>query len=213
MANNLKKFDTMADYSAATLNYPNVSWVVSGDTLHYAKEAPPAPVVNNKIMVAFEDKSTGDEIVLFNCGTSYQEPFCSEILVNDVEVEDLLNCTAMDASVAGVNTVKYTLAEGTTIGDWFSGELGGGSAVPSLEILIPAQITAINYLPDKEITNFVVEATTPPYVEGLYSTKPDATIYVPDGYVSTYEEDSSWNGFSGSIYPISQYSGNLPINS
>ena len=33
--NNLRKFSTEADYSAATLNYPAVSWVESGDTVHY----------------------------------------------------------------------------------------------------------------------------------------------------------------------------------
>ena len=216
MANNLKKFDTMADYSAATLNYPNVSWVVSGDTLHYAKEAPPAPVVNDKVMMVFEDESNGDVIVLFNCGTSHQEPFCSSITVNDVEVEDLLNCTADDssvASVAGVNTVKYTLANSTVIADWFSGELGAGSSVPSLEILIPAQITEINYLPDNEITNLVVEATTPPLIEGFGSAQPDASVYVPDDAFNTYMQASGWGDSLSHIYPISQYSGNLPINS
>ena len=47
MANNLKKFQTDAEYSAATLNYPAVSWVVSGDTVHFDKTAPtpPSPTV------------------------------------------------------------------------------------------------------------------------------------------------------------------------
>ena len=35
--NNLKKFNTEADYSAATLNYPAVSWVVSDDIVHFDK--------------------------------------------------------------------------------------------------------------------------------------------------------------------------------
>ena len=34
---NLKKFETQAQYEAATLSYPNVSWIVSGDTVHYVK--------------------------------------------------------------------------------------------------------------------------------------------------------------------------------
>ena len=34
---NLRCFNTEADYSAATLNYPAVSYVVSGDTVHYDK--------------------------------------------------------------------------------------------------------------------------------------------------------------------------------
>ena len=33
--NNLKKFATEADYNAATLNYPAVSWVTGTDTVHF----------------------------------------------------------------------------------------------------------------------------------------------------------------------------------
>lgn len=40
MAFNLKKFQTEADYQAAELNYPAVSWIVSGDTFHYDKTEP-----------------------------------------------------------------------------------------------------------------------------------------------------------------------------
>ena len=48
--NNLKKFSTEADYSAATLNYPAVSWVTGTDTVHFDKLVP-AP--NNKVKIAF----------------------------------------------------------------------------------------------------------------------------------------------------------------
>ena len=51
--NNLRKFATEADYSAATLNYPAVSWVVSGDTVHFDKTSgSPTPVVNDKVIIA-----------------------------------------------------------------------------------------------------------------------------------------------------------------
>lgn len=42
MNKNLKKFETQAQYEAAqaTLGYPNVSWITSGDTLHYVEEKP-----------------------------------------------------------------------------------------------------------------------------------------------------------------------------
>ena len=210
MANNLKKFNTMADYSAATLNYPNVSWVVSGDTLHYAKEAPPAPA-NDKMMMYFNaDDIQGAH--LWNCGASTIEDTVDSVLFNNVEAD--LSCNTYLNSVVGGNLAVYTFKDGTdSIEDWFSGELGAGSDVPSLEILIPAQITEINYYPDNEITNFVVEATTPPYVAGLSSTQIDASIYVPDDVVNTYKEASGWSDVASNIYPISQYSGNLPINS
>jgi len=38
--NNLRRFTTEADYQAATLNYPSVSWVVSSDTVHFDNVIP-----------------------------------------------------------------------------------------------------------------------------------------------------------------------------
>lgn len=35
---NLRKFNTESEYNSATLNYPAVSWVVSGDIVHFDKE-------------------------------------------------------------------------------------------------------------------------------------------------------------------------------
>lgn len=40
--NNLRKFSTEADYSAATLNYPAVSWVTATDNVYFNKTAPAA---------------------------------------------------------------------------------------------------------------------------------------------------------------------------
>lgn len=37
---NLRKFNTEAEYSAATLNYPSVAWIVSADTVVYDKSEP-----------------------------------------------------------------------------------------------------------------------------------------------------------------------------
>lgn len=40
MAHNLKKFSTEADYSAATLNYPAVSWITGTNSVHFDATAP-----------------------------------------------------------------------------------------------------------------------------------------------------------------------------
>lgn len=207
MANNLKKFNTMADYSAATLNYPNVSWVVSGDTLHYAKEAPPAPVVNDKMMMYFNADGT-QGAHLWNCGASTIQDDIDSVTLNNVEAD--LSCNTYLNSVVGDNLAVYTFKDGTnSIEDWFSGELGEGSDVPQLEILVPAQITEINYLPDNEISALVLESSTPPSTLFNYSEKGIPYVYVPDNAVSDYENDSVWGEYE--ILPISQYSGNLPI--
>lgn len=64
---NLKKFATYADYSAATLSYPAVSWVVSGDTVYFDKAA---PVIFGGLTVYYNIKSQviQNEITLFNGG-------------------------------------------------------------------------------------------------------------------------------------------------
>ena len=45
--NNLKRFNTEAEYQQASLNYPAVSWVTGTDTVHFDKTAP--VVANNKV--------------------------------------------------------------------------------------------------------------------------------------------------------------------
>lgn len=37
---NLRKFNTEAEYSAATLNYPSVAWITGNDSFHYNKTEP-----------------------------------------------------------------------------------------------------------------------------------------------------------------------------
>lgn len=62
---NLKKFATYADYSAATLNYPAVSWIVSGNTVAFDPEA---PVVFGGLTVYYDIEDPSVEIGLFNGG-------------------------------------------------------------------------------------------------------------------------------------------------
>ena len=63
---NLRKFDTYADYSAATLSYPAVSWIVSGNTVAFDAEAP----VFGGLTVYYYDYIGGREVTLFNAGGS-----------------------------------------------------------------------------------------------------------------------------------------------
>lgn len=46
---NLRKFNTEAEYSAATLNYPSVAWIVSGDSFHYDKSEPEVAEDNEQL--------------------------------------------------------------------------------------------------------------------------------------------------------------------
>lgn len=66
---NLRKFNTEAEYSAATLNYPSVAWIVSGDTFHYDKTepTPPEPTYGG-LTVKYYIEDASVEITLFNGG-------------------------------------------------------------------------------------------------------------------------------------------------
>lgn len=72
MANNLKKFATYADYSEAELNYPAVSWILSGNTVEFDAEepTPPTPPSLSGLVVYYDISDTSNEVTLFNGGGS-----------------------------------------------------------------------------------------------------------------------------------------------
>lgn len=66
---NLRKFNTEENYNAAELNYPAVSWIVSGDTFHYDKEEPqPEPITYGGLTVKYYIADPSVEVTLFNGG-------------------------------------------------------------------------------------------------------------------------------------------------
>lgn len=210
--NNLKKFATEADYSAATLNYPAVSWVTSGDTVHFDKSGS-TPTVNDKVMMAWHngEHSAGD-IALVNLGSTDPTDKFNTLTLNDVDVLPLVRNDGVLGDYGQANTdylAKYGLKVDSIIGNEFSGDLGGswGSDTPMVDFLIPAQVTSILSLPS-DVVNLVIEAETPPTASVNWSSF-SATIYVPDNAVSVYQ--NAWDAVSTKIHPISQYSGNLPV--
>lgn len=211
--NNLKKFSTEADYSAATLNYPAVSWVVSGDTVHFDKTSP--VVVNDKVMMAWHspsDEPSGKDVVLWNAGSSTQPAdLFNSLTINNVDVMSDLTASGTLFNYSTPDTdylVKYELISDTTITDIFSGDLGGGwgSSAGNVDFLIPSQVTEIQSLP-QNVGNLVVEVATPPTTSIDWSSF-TPVVYVPDNAVSVYQ--TAW-GASITVLPISQYSGNLPV--
>ena len=210
MARNLRKFATRAEYEGAELEYPAVSWIVSGDTLAYDKTEP-QPVVAEKVAMAFRAPTTHDDLVYYNAEAA-DANLITAIDVNGEPLDPIVP-SSRGAAVAGDYLFEYTI-EGTAIFDAFAGDLGigNGSVVPSIEFLIPSFITDVEHLPHNEFTNLVIMATTPPKAEVDFSAfNVTGAIYVPDDYVRDYE-NSAWSE-SGTltISPLSEYDGNLPI--
>ena len=204
---NLKKFATEAEYSAATLNYPAVSWVVSGDTVHYDKEAP-APTVNDKVIIAAYDGAGEGKMYFFNCEASSSGDITS-ITLDNVAVTPI-SCQGDYVDAEQTYIIKYGLNT-TQINDWLSGDLavGTASAPSKLDVLIPSQITHIGGMPNNA-ENLVIEATTPPTTE-LVSSDFQHPVYVPDSALSAYQNDATWGEWGNYLQPISEYQGNLPV--
>ena len=208
--NNLRKFSTEADYSAATLNYPAVSWVVSGDTVHYDLSAS-TPTVNTKVKIAFTTDSCGTQYAVAGDSSMINDGIVTAITVNGEALQLSSSMVALQLSANTDYLIEYSLADGVSdVGSYFA--LGGPGGCSSnhyhYDILFPAQVTNIGQLFTSYINTLILESTTPP-TTSLSGSDIPSNIYVPDSAVSTYEETVWYH--SGSIHPISQYSGNIPV--
>lgn len=211
--NNLKKFATEAEYSAATLNYPAVSWITANDSIHFDKSAPTPS--NDKIMMAWHSPSgtSGKDIALWNAAASLPPTeLFNSLTINNV---DVIGTIGSDGTLENYSTpdtdylVKYDLINDTTITDIFSGDLGGGwgSSAQNIDFLIPSQVTEIQSLP-QNVGNLVVEVATPPTTSFDWSAF-KGTVYVPDNALSVYQ--TAWNASHVTVLPISEYQGLLPV--
>ena len=215
--NNLRKFNSEAEYSAATLNYPSVAWVTGSDTVHFDKTAP--VVVNDKVMIAFTSGNDGDfDIRLYNGEISIvpsASDYFTSITLNDTDVRSAaISHNGLLDNVGEANTdylIKYGIST-TTVEDYFASNIGDAdtSSGNNLDVLIPSQVTAIDRVPNEGTKKLVVEATTPPTLSFQSSDLQDLQgIYVPTDSVNAYK--SAWTEFADYIHPISDYSGNLPV--
>lgn len=209
--NNLKKFSTEADYSAATLNYPAVSWVTGTDTVHFDKTA---PTVNNKVKIAFTTDAccagkrmnlapNMDVVGNIDSLTVNGEPFTS--IGSDAYLDLAANTDYL---------IEYELKDGVTdVNNWFAitPAEGCSSTHINYDLLFPSQVNEIDGLQDS-INNMIFESETPPTATFNSSDISSiAGIYVPDSAVNTYKSASVWSEFGPIIYPISEYSGDIPV--
>ena len=209
--NNLRRFNTEAEYSAATLNYPAVSWVVSGDTVHYDKQAPtPSPAVK----VAFTTDSCVSDYVVLASDAGILD-IVSAITVNGVDFEPLDSEMYLTPSVNTDYLIEYELMDDATdMGyqfNYVSTPMGCAFEPILYDILFPEQVTNIDSLNTEKINNIIILAETPPTVELNSSTHGEGFVYVPDASVNSYI--TAWHAadMDDLIKPISEYQGNLPV--
>lgn len=208
---NLRKFNTEADYSSATLNYPSVSWVVSGDTVHYDKSKTMPKV---RMAANTGGLSVVEQLYLwYSAATGITSTYFNEIIVDGTSVANpnetscIYNYTVPTGSYEVY--VDYYF-DSTSINDLFSYVVGivegGGSEAQTIYLLFTSGVTEItSQLPPN--TNLVIfEGTTPPTVG--YNITQQTTIYVPDDAVNTYK--AAWPNDASRIYPRSQCPATFP---
>lgn len=213
--NNLRKFTTEAEYSAATLNYPAVSWIVSGDTLHYdlsgGTPTPSAPAI--KVAFTMDECGNGKSVVVID--DACQCEAITALTVNGVDFDISSSTVTAETSANTDYLIEYFLKDSTTYACYNFGNIstpwGCASATIYYDILYPAQITSIGGV-GTNINNMIVLSETPPTISSLSDCSLEGNIYVPDSVVNTYKNDSSWGNASSVIYPLSQYSGNIPLS-
>ena len=224
MAYNLKKFATEADYNSAisSLNYPAVSWVESGDTLHYLLEEPQEKfIAKNGNTVLKTAYCNGLPLTTADTRTGYDTSAATDVIISDC-VSVLPDWTFYGGSsfdsLSSV-TVPYTV---TQIPSEF---VRGCTALTSFDI--PSGCTRIAWEAFKEsgieeltIPSGVVEieapaldmpsatsitclATVPPTLTYVSMTQylPNIPIYVPAASVSAYQAAEGWSGLTIQAIP------------
>lgn len=214
MANNLKKFATAADYSAATLNYPAVSWIVSGDTVEYDLSGS-TPIPNDKL-IYMQDYPSGASLEIDLPARYDMGNEITSMTVNGVAVEASATTYTMPSGVA------LTLVVGIS-GETFDLNLLDSVGYQPLDsdatmgdILIPSNITEVTYTDfDLHPHKIVVNNSTPPTVSQSFSSVNDSLleVYVPDDALTEYSETEGWSEINrrNKLFPISDYQGNLPV--
>ena len=205
MAYNLKKFQTDAEYSAATLNYPAVSWVVSGDTIHFDKTEPTPPTFQGKWLATYTGGTTASAecdstsaITMGEIENSYD--------VESIEIGDCVTEIGVWLFDRCYNLTSVTFGNNVTT----IGELAfDGSSLTSIDI--PDSVTSIGnraFTDCGGLASVTVNSTTPPTLgSDVFADTSiaydEGYIYVPAESVNLYKEANGWSDYASNIVAIS----------
>lgn len=225
--NNIQKFTTAADYSAATHSYPNVSWITSGDTLIYTAEEPTPPTnippLNGfDIAVTYNVTDASQEVQLTT--TEYD---ANEIEEMEVDGVDETPSSTYRFSTTGQHVVRYKITSDTLyqtfkeVPNILYMNIGGNVSDIDNEALMHIQTTATlleiqlqsefnsSYIAstafwgNTSLEKLIVLDTTPPTISGNFLDSIDnCNIYVPSSAVNTYKSASGWSTYADRIFAI-----------
>ena len=207
MARNLRKFQNEAEYSAATLNYPAVSWVVNGE-VHFDKAA---PATFGGLTVKYDIQDPTVEVTLFNGGgdSSSSSESASEsggggalpaTMIVDGAEETPINTWRFET--AGEHIVQYTFEDNVVPQGFLDGINLAKEVIVGTDI-VGLGSTAFNVI----LTSATCLSTTPPYIGDISTFGGGAysqiyPIYVPSSAVNTYKTASIWSDLASRIEAI-----------
>lgn len=209
--NNLRKFATEADYSAATLNYPAVSWVTGTNIVHFDKIS---TVANNKVKIAFTTDACGAGKSFYVVLDGQMFGILEGVSVNGVPVIASDCSISIDLEANTNYLIEYELkSDVTDVSNWFNidADEGCSSSVHyKYDILFPAQVTNISSLNEENSINSILfEGATPPTLH-LTTSSFTVNLYVPDANYNDYASAYS-SMTSVSLHRLSEYNGNIPL--
>ena len=208
MTNNLRKFNTEADYQSAQLNYPAVSWVTATDGVHFDKTAPTPTFGGLTVYYYIEDPSV--EFTLFNGGGSSESSSESgsgggggalpTTMIVDGNSETPINTWRFQT--AGQHIVQYTF-ENNEIPQGFLDAINVAKEVIVGTDIVGIGSTAFNV----KLTSATFLSTTPPSIADMSTFGGGAyeqsyPIYVPSSAVNTYKTASIWTSLASRIQAI-----------
>lgn len=172
--NNLRKFATEAEYSAATLSYPSVAWVTSTDAVHFDKSAPSHDNIieytaSSKLSETTTSSSAGLHTYAFS-GTS------GELTITSHTFSD------------GVGTIVFN-GDVERVGDYAFFRCSGATS-----ITIPSSVSVFENQPFwgcTSLTDLTIKATVAPTFDGLvFDNTNNCNINVPCESLVDYASDS-----------------------
>lgn len=209
--NNLKKFQTEADYSAATLNYPAVSWVTATDNVYFDKSAPTTSFSGLTVYYNITDISQPTQI--FNDGGgsgsgsgSGSGGVLPSAMIIDGTVVEVTN--TYQFSTTGEHIVNYSFSDNQIPNSFLDNDQGTGifSAVTKVEIGDAITLIGLTaFYKCSSLTSITVEAVDPPELwSGAIENTNNCPIYVPAQSVDVYKGSTStgWSEYASRIQAI-----------
>ena len=207
MARNLRKFQSEVEYSAATLNYPAVSWVTATDTVHFDNTA---PATFGGLTVKYYIEDPTSEVTLFNGGGSSESSSESgsgsgggggalpTTMIVDGVAETPINTWRFET--VGEHIVQYEFEDDTVPQEFLN------AINTAKEVIVGTDIVGLGSAAfNVELTSATCLSTTPPTIGDIITFgggSQNYPIYVPSSAVNTYKTTLFWSDLASRIEAI-----------